>query len=136
MIVFDASAVVSAALRENSVPERALLRAEETDIFALSAEVEAEIVEVLNRPRFAAAVSAARRERILDALRGQAVWFSSSEHVIDCRDLKDNKYLELAFASGAGTIVTGDADLLVLHPWRGVRILRPADYLAEAGSGE
>ena len=136
MIVFDASAVVSAALREDSIPERALLRAEETDIFALSAEVEAEIVEVLNRRRFAVAVSAARRERILSVLRGQAVWFSPSEHVTDCRDAKDNKYLELALACGAGAIVSGDADLLVLHPWRGVRILRPASYLAEAVGGE
>ena len=32
--------------------------------------------------------------------------------------------------------VSGDADLLVLHPWRGVRVLRPAEYLAEAGGGE
>ena len=41
------------------------------------------------RPRFAAAVSAAGR--ILDALRGGAVWFSLSERVADCRDAKDNK---------------------------------------------
>ncbi len=53
----------------------------------------------------------------------------------DCRDPKDNMYLELALASGAGTIVSSDGDLLVLHPWRSVRILRPADYLAEAGDG-
>jgi len=52
--------------------------------------------------------------------------------VTDCRDAKNNKYLELALASGAGTLVTGDADLLVLHPWRSVRILRPAEYLADA----
>lgn len=135
MIVFDASAVVSAALRESSVPERALLHAEETDVFVLSAEVDAEIAEVLNRPRFAAAISAVRRTRILDVLRGEAVWFSPVERVTDCRDDKDNKYLELALASGADVIVTGDADLLVLHPWRGVRILRPADYLTEAGDG-
>ncbi|MCG7354939.1 putative toxin-antitoxin system toxin component, PIN family [Roseomonas mucosa] len=135
MIVFDASAVVSAALREDSVPERALLRAEEADIFALSAEVEAEIASVLERPRFVAAVSAARRARILDVLRGEAVWFTPAERVTDCRDAKDNKYLELALAAGAEIIVSGDADLLVLHPWRGVRILRPAEYLAEAGGG-
>jgi putative PIN family toxin of toxin-antitoxin system len=134
VIVFDASAVVSAALREDSVPERALLRADETDIFALSAEVDAEIAEVLSRPRFAATVSAARRTHILDVLRGQAVWFRPSEQVADCRDVKDNKYLELALAAGADVIVSGDADLLVLHPWRGVRILRPAAYLAEAGA--
>jgi len=135
LIVFDASAVVSAALRADGLPERALLRAEETDIFALSAEVDAEIAGVLERPRFAAAVSAVRRSRILDVLRSNAVWFSPSERVADCRDAKDNKYLELALAAGAWAIVSGDADLLVLHPWRGVRILRPAAYLAEAGGG-
>ena len=67
MIVFDASAVVSAALREDSVPERALLHAEAMDLFAFSAEVEAEIIEVLGRPCFARAVRVARRTRILDA---------------------------------------------------------------------
>ncbi len=135
MIVFDASAVVSAALREDSVPERALLRAEAADLFALSAEVDAEIAEVLGRPRFARAVTAARRARILDILRGGAVWFSPTERVTDCRDAKDDKYLELALAAGAGTIVSGDTDLLVLDPWRGVRILKPAAYLAEAEAG-
>lgn len=133
MIVFDASAVVSAALREYGVPERALLHAEETDVFALSAAVEAEIVEILNRPRFALAVSAARRMRILGIVCDQAVRFTPLERVTDCRDKKDNKYLELALASGAERIVSGDADLLVLHPWRGIRILRPAEYVAEAG---
>ena len=135
MIVFDASAVVSAALRADSVPERALLHAEASDVLALSAEVEAEITAVLERPRFAASVSAARRARILDALRGQAVWFRPAERVPDCRDAKDNKYLELALAAAADVIVSGDADLLVLHPWRRMRILRPAEYLAEAGAG-
>jgi putative PIN family toxin of toxin-antitoxin system len=133
VIVFDASAVVSAALREDSMPERALLRAEEIDVFALSAEVDAEIAEVLGRPRFATAIAAARRTRILEILRGEAVWFSPAERVADCPDPKDNKYLELALAAEAGVIVSGDADLLVLHPWRGVRILQPAAYLAEAG---
>lgn len=60
------------------------------------------------------------------------MWFVPAERVTDCRDAKNNKYLELALASGAGTLVTGDADLLVLHPWRSVRILRPAEYLADA----
>ena len=109
------------------------MRAEETDLFALSAEVEAEIVEVLGRPRFVRTVTAARRTRILAALRGEAVWFAPTERVTDCRDAKDDKYLELALASGAGTLVSGDADLLVLHPCCGVRILQPAAYLAETG---
>ncbi len=40
--------------------------------------------------------------------------------------------LEIDPASGADTIVSSNGDRLVLHPWRSVRILRPADYLAEA----
>jgi predicted nucleic acid-binding protein len=37
--------------------------------------------------------------------------------------------LELAAAVSAEIIVSSDADLLVLDPWRGVRILRAATYL-------
>jgi putative PIN family toxin of toxin-antitoxin system len=128
LIVFDAAVVVSAALKMDGVPERALLLAEEVDVFALSAAVDAEITEVLARPRFARAIPRERYELVLSVLRGQAVWFEPSERVTDCRDPKDDKYLELA--AGAETIVSGDKDLLVLHPWRGVLILRPADYLS------
>jgi putative PIN family toxin of toxin-antitoxin system len=130
LIIFDASALVSAALKADSVPERALLRAEEVDVFALSAEVDAEIAGVLGRPKFASAIPLARRERVLEILRRAAVWFEPAVQVTDCRDPKDDKYLELALAAGAETIVSSDDDLLVLHPWRGVHILRPAVYLA------
>ncbi len=129
MIVFDASTVVSAALKVDSVPERALLRAEEVDVFALSSAVEAEIAGVLCRPKFERAIPLERRKRILAILRDTAVWFAPAVPVTECRDPKDNKYLELALAAGAETIVSSDDDLLVLHPWRGVLILRPADYL-------
>jgi predicted nucleic acid-binding protein len=56
--------------------------------------------------------------------------------VDDCRDPSDNKYLELALAAGATTIVSSDNDLLVLHPWRGIDNLTPAQYLARAAAGE
>lgn len=130
MIVFDASTIVSAALKADSVPERALLHAEEVDVFCLSAAVDQEIAEVLSRPKFARTVPAARRRRFLRMLRADAVWFDPAVKVADCRDAKDNKYLELALAGGAEIIVSSDEDLLVLDPWRGIRILRPADYLA------
>jgi putative PIN family toxin of toxin-antitoxin system len=129
LIIFDASALVSAALKADSVPERALLRAEEVDVFALSAAVDGEIAGVLNRPRFARAIPLARRERVLEILRHAAVWFEPTVRVTDCRDPKDNKYLELALAAGAETIVSSDDNLLVFDPWRGVRIMRPPHLL-------
>jgi uncharacterized protein len=98
----------------------------------LSGAVDTEIAGVLGRPRFALTIPLARRERVLEILRRAAVWFEPAVRVTDCRDPKDDKYLELALAAGAEIIVSGDDDLLVLHPWRGVRILRPADYLTLA----
>lgn len=121
---------MSAALKTDSVPERALLRAEEMDVIALSAAVDAEIVQVLRRPRFARAIPRERHDLILTILRSEAVWFEPSVRVTDCRDPKDDMYLERALAAGAEIIVSSDDDLIVLHPWRGVRILRPADYLS------
>jgi len=56
--------------------------------------------------------------------------------VRDCRDPKDDKYLELALEAGAWAIVSGDADLLVLDPWRGVRIVAPAEYVRLVGERE
>jgi uncharacterized protein len=53
--------------------------------------------------------------------------------VTDCLDPKDNMFLALALSGKADMIVTGDIDLLSLHPWRGIAILRPADYLAHGG---
>jgi hypothetical protein len=43
LIVFDASTIVSAALKADSIPERALLRTLEIDVLALSAAVDAEL---------------------------------------------------------------------------------------------
>lgn len=93
-----------------------------------------EVAHVLNRPRLARFVRPELRAGLLDTLRSTAVWFDPAVRVSDCRDAKDNKYLELALAAGAGTIVSSDDDLLALHPWRGVRVLRPVEYLAAGTS--
>ncbi len=48
----------------------------------------------------------------------------------DGRDLKDNKFLALAIDARAVCIVTGDADLLALDPYRGITVCTPAEFLA------
>ena len=52
------------------------------------------------------------------------------EQINECRDPKDNKYLELAVSGKAECIVTGDDDLLVLNPFRGIEILTVQEFLA------
>lgn len=67
---------------------------------------------------------------MLELLSVAAVWFEPAHKIADCRDAKDNRYLELALAAQASVIVSGDDDLLVLDPWRGIRIMKPAALLA------
>jgi putative PIN family toxin of toxin-antitoxin system len=47
------------------------------------------------------------------------------------RDPKDVMVLACALGGEAHCIVTGDKDLLVLHPFRGVPILPPAAFLVQ-----
>lgn len=128
-IVFDASSIVGALLKPDSVPERALLLARARHVICLSDAVEGEIREVLGRPRFTRYLGEGRGERVMDLVASAAARFSPSVVVQDCRDAKDNKYLELALAAGAAAIVSSDNDLLVLDSWRGIRIVTPAQFL-------
>lgn len=54
-----------------------------------------------------------------------------SQKIQVCRDPKDDKFLEVAVCGQADLIVTGDQDLLVLHPFQGIQIITPVSYLAE-----
>jgi len=57
--------VVSAALKADSATERALFRAEATDVFALSTQADDEIAEVPGRPKFTGILSFERRENMV-----------------------------------------------------------------------
>ena len=130
MIVFDASTVVAAALNPNGIPRRALVHARTHDRLAMSEPVAAEIREVIRRPKFAGLLTPSRQAEIVGLLFTDVDWFVPQVNVTDCRDPKDNKYLELALVAGASTIVSSDYDLLTLDPWRCVRVLRATEYLA------
>ncbi len=52
-----------------------------------------------------------------------------SGRIAACRDPTDDKFLELAVDGQADMIVTGDLDLLVLNPFRGIPIIDPAAFV-------
>jgi putative PIN family toxin of toxin-antitoxin system len=51
-------------------------------------------------------------------------------------DPDDNRVLECAVSAGSQTIVTGDDDLLRLVAFRGIEIVRVADFLTRFSAGE
>ena len=112
--MIDANTVVSAALNPNGTSRRAVAIAREKGTIALSEAVYQEVAAVLARPKFAQVLTDDRRSEILELLAAAALWTEPRDRVEDCRDAKDNHYLELALAAGATVIVSGDEDLLVL----------------------
>jgi hypothetical protein len=73
---------------------------------------------------------ALKKARAADTLALSQPVFDEVFDVLHRPRLADNKYLELALAAQAATIVSSDQVLLVLQPWRGSLIQRPAEYLA------
>ena len=129
----DTNVAVSAALLPRSVPRQAFDRALEHGAVLISSATVAELNDVLRRPRFDKYVHEDERLEFLATLVRDAELVAVTDVVTDCRDLKDNKFLELALSGKATHIITGDKDLLVLHPFRGISILTPRGFL---GQGE
>lgn len=97
----------------------------------LSQAVEDECREVNCRPKFDRIVSVERRQRMVDIVVVAAERIEPTEAVREWHDPKDDKYLALTAAGRADVIVSSDArHLLSMDPWRGIRILSPANYLA------
>ncbi len=132
MVIFDTNILVSAALLSGSQADlcvRAVLTRNFPLIF--SPATYDELSDVLMRSKFDRYVSRRSRYTLLRTWRTAAVIFPDTalrEAVQDCRDPADDKFLELALAGGARAIVTGDPDLLVLDPWREVRIVKLNDF--------
>jgi predicted nucleic acid-binding protein len=55
-----------------------------------------------------------------------------TQRIAACRDPTDDKFLELAVSGRADLIISGDADLLALNPFRGIPIVGPAAYVLRA----
>jgi putative PIN family toxin of toxin-antitoxin system len=137
--VFDTSAVVSALLFEQSVPGQAFYAALDHGKILLSQATFAELSEVLGRKKFDRYVTREEREQFLAMLLREATLVEITDEVHLCRDPKDDKFLELVVSGNASCLVTGDQDLLVLHPFRSVPILTPAQFLeslSPASEGE
>ena len=128
-IVLDTNALMSRLLLPDSIPGQAVRKAVEEGAILMSESTLFELADVLGREKFHAYVSIQDREEFLRML-GRIVEMVTILHAVhDCRDDRDNQILEVAVNGQAQVIVTGDEDLLVLNPFRGISILSPVDYL-------
>ncbi|MEI6335724.1 MAG: putative toxin-antitoxin system toxin component, PIN family [Methylococcaceae bacterium] len=128
-VVIDTNVAVSAVLLPRSVSRQAfdyvVLQAQ----LLVSEETLAELDEVFCRPKFNKYISQRQRLEFFAALVRKADVIQVTDVITDCRDNKDNKFLELAISGKASHIISGDNDLLVLNPFRDIIISSPATFL-------
>ncbi|MCW3109857.1 MAG: Nucleotide binding protein PINc [Segetibacter sp.] len=128
-IVIDNNALISAVILKASVTAKAFNIAVSNFRIIYSFATLLEFQNVLFREKFDKYIS--YKDRI-DFLNYFLIHFFEVQvtcSITACRDTKDNKFLELAVDGNAEYILTGDKDLLALHPFRNISIITPAEFL-------
>lgn len=130
--VVDTNILVRALIKPHGTVGPLLVRLRQGDYTLLYTQsLLEELVDVLGRPRIRDKYHLTEQdiETVLSLilLRGEAV--TPTEQITACRDPQDAKFLEAAVAGGADVIVSGDEDLLALHPLAGIPVLSPAAFL-------
>ena len=128
-IVIDTNVYVSRLIRVQSIPGRAVGRAWSEAVTLVSAATLEELRVVLRRHKLARYIQSGKIEPYIVRVREVSLYIPNPPPIRACRDPRDDKFLEVAVHGHADVIVTGDADLLALHPFRGIAILSPSDYL-------
>lgn len=141
-VVLDANIYVSALVSRWGHPYRIFeMWLEKRFEVLITSPMLDEIGRVLRYPRIAKrhGLDETDIERHLTMLADQATRIEATEMlnvVVD--DESDNRYLECAMAGRADYLVTGDEHLLAVQQFRGLFIVKPAEFvallLAEGGS--
>jgi len=127
-VVVDTSTLVSAALRVDSVPSQALLKALRECVLCASEATLQELTVVLSRPKFDRYLVRGERDKFVELIRTYSTVWEVHAQVHDCRDPQDDKFLSLALACEADSLVSSDDDLLTLNPYRGIPVLTPKAF--------
>ena len=130
-IVLDTNVIVSAAIFRSEVPAQAVAKAFQNYTVISSFETRTELREVFRRPRFERYMPLHERIDALEEFIEEMVLHTPTDIVTTCRDPRDNKFLELAVFGRAKFLVTGDNDLLALHPFGKLEIITPAMFLRD-----
>jgi len=129
--VLDTNVIVSAVLFPNSQPNLIIKKIQTIGIIIQSPSTWLELENVLARPKFDRYITQTERQTfLLDFSQTIDLILEDSFTTNECRDPKDNKYLELAVNGKAEYLITGDQDLLVLHPFQSINILRIEQFLS------
>ncbi|GCL35536.1 hypothetical protein SR1949_06320 [Sphaerospermopsis reniformis] len=128
-VILDTNILISGLLLSSSTSQQVFDQVTTTETLLISEDSYQEISQTLIRKKFDKYLSLETRLQFISSLRNKAILVNIIETINICRDPKDNKFLELAVSGNATHIITGDQDLLELHPFRGISIITPRQFL-------
>ena len=127
--VIDTNVLVSAVLNPDSVPGNVLDKIVNTGLILYTELTFRELSQTLKKDKLKKFFSEDKTDAFLKSFLLIAEEVTNEHIVTACRDPKDNKFLELALSGKADFIISGDQDLLVLHPFENIPVISPADFL-------
>lgn len=127
--VFDTNVLISATISPQGAPRRALLYVARRGVLLASEATLEEFASRLRQKKFDPYLAPESREAFVAWYAARTEATEITERIAACRDPRDDKFLEVAFGAAADVIVSGDADLKALDPFRGIPILTPAEFL-------
>jgi len=107
-----------------------MLHAQTGRILASDATI-LELIQTLNHSRFDRYIDTGIRQALAAEYVSACDLIPIPFPIRACRDPRDDKFLEVALHGQANVIITGDQDLLVLHPLQEIAILTPAQFLEQ-----
>jgi uncharacterized protein len=129
--VVDTNVLISALLSPNGTAAEAMRALGDHRATLLFSDATfMELATRLAKPKFDRYRTHDQMRDYLDWLGEVSEWVVPSFKLEDCRDPDDNRFLEVLMAGEGDVLLTGDSDLLDLHPYHGRPIVSPASFLA------
>ncbi len=131
-VVIDTGVIISASLVPEGTSYKAFIYALTHGVPLISVDTLEELHHVFNKKKFAGKILESHKTVVKNALQQRADFILISSNFTICRDPNDDIFLNLAIDGKADVILSRDPDLLELHPFQGIPILNPADFLSWA----
>lgn len=127
----DTGVAISAGLQLEGASNKAFLFALFHCQPLVSFNTYSELERVLNKTKFANKISEVTKTDILKTVLVKSIKIEVASGLCVCRDPSDDMFINLAIDGKADVIITRDNDLLALHPFQGIPILSPSDFLKQ-----
>ncbi len=128
LVVIDTNVWISGLLSRTGPPALLTRKVVQDGQAVFTAQTFAELKDRLWRPKFDRYVTIEQRKNLLSDIESSALWVEvppTTAAVTYCRDAADDMFIHAALTAQATWLLTGDDDLLCLHPLGTLQILLP-----------